>query len=972
MRKKSPHKLIEVYYQNVCGLRTKLEEFSAAVASSSADLIAITETSCNHSIRDAELIPPGYKIIRCDRTDGRKQGGAFLVATPHIDLRSVPIPDDVKIDNQVFELVCAKVFIGDKFLLLCCVIYIPPGSNDTDYLILFNIIEKLYDKYNRRLLVIGDFNLYSASVNTNNYFEYFLTYCEFTQINKIDNSMNRRLDLVLTPAGEELVGVRAAPEPFVRIDRLHPPLEISVTLSACATAAADQRLHWDRDRNDANVSAENPQWNFAKADYPLLYGKLTCIDWSPLWDLDSVEASVSYFYNILNMVFSECVPLKKRHHYFSRLNYPEWYDSEIIREIKLKSKYHRRYKLTKSREDYDSFAKCRARLKTMIRKAHKDHQDRVQNHLIEDPKSFWKYLKSLNKNSSGSKIYKDGVEVEGHQCAAEFAEFFQSVYSAARPKLDVDAAIMEAGARNGAARVHIDQLQLSDVLLALTKLKPKRSAGPDGIPAFVFRDCRMVLAEPLLHIYNLCLAEEAFPDIWKTTRVVPVPKGGAAHSVDGFRPVAVLSTPAKAFDSALQTAIYDQVKAQLTDAQHGFRPGRSTTSNLLCYMRQLTLVVDGGGQVDVAYFDFRKAFDTVDNDVLLKKLAGVGCTPHLLKFLASYLSDRQQYVECAGFRSDSYYVRSGVSQGSNLGPLEFIIMVNDLPEVLGDSSCLLFADDLKMYRSITDVNDCERFQDDIDNVLSWSEANKLNFNLSKCVTITFTRVRQPIYHDYKIGDMSLKRVTEVKDLGVKFTADLQFRDHIVSVCKKAYRNLGFILRRSYGFNNIKAIIALYNALVRSNLECNAVIWAPHEAKYSLMLERIQNKFVRYLYFKKYAVYPFYPLMYPTLFILGMVGYNELRVRRELHLVSYIFKLLRGRLTNSQVLECVCFFVPNRYVWRRRRPRLLAVPRGRTNLFNKGPLAQALLTLNQVADRIDLFSCSLGEFTRIALFVISYT
>jgi hypothetical protein len=191
------------------------------------------------------------------------------------------------------------------------------------------------------------------------------------------------------------------------------------------------------------------------------------------------------------------------------------------------------------------------------------------------------------------------------------------------------------------------------------------------------------------------------------------------------------------------------------------------------------------------------------------------------------------------------------------------------------------------------------------------------------------------------------------------------------MCKKAYRTLGFVLRRSHGFTSMGAIIAIYNSLVRSTLEFNAVIWAPHEAKYHFMVERIQNKFIRFLYWKKYGVYPFYPLMYPTLFVLGMVGYNELRVRRELCLITYILKLFRGKSYNSQVLSCVSVSVPDGYVWRRRRPRLLAAPRGRTNLLGQAPMTRALRTLNVIAEKNDLFSCSLNEFAKTALLVLCY-
>ena len=160
-------------------------------------------------------------------------------------------------------------------------------------------------------------------------------------------------------------------------------------------------------------------------------------------------------------------------------------------------------------------------------------------------------------------------------------------------------------------------------------------------------------------------------------------------------------------------------------------------------MARVVPVVDAGVQVDAAYFDFKKAFDTVDNDILLMKLAKIGCTPHLLQFFASYLKDRQQYVTTTGSNLSPYYTRSGVSQGSNLGPLEFILMINDLPDVVKHSLCLLFADDLKLLLEIKDESDCERLQEDIDRVVEWSHKNKLFFNTAKCSVLTFTARRLP-------------------------------------------------------------------------------------------------------------------------------------------------------------------------------------------------------------------------------------
>lgn len=116
-------KNIQIYYQNVRGLRTKTSDFYLAIASSDSDLFIITETGCNESIYDGELVPPGHRIIRCDRTDGRKQGGAFLVATPHFEMRRITISDNVNIDNHIFEIVCSTVYLRNRFLFLLCAVY---------------------------------------------------------------------------------------------------------------------------------------------------------------------------------------------------------------------------------------------------------------------------------------------------------------------------------------------------------------------------------------------------------------------------------------------------------------------------------------------------------------------------------------------------------------------------------------------------------------------------------------------------------------------------------------------------------------------------------------------------------------------------------------------------------------------------------------------------------------------------------
>lgn len=308
-RTKTKGRIIDLYYQNVRGLRTKLVEFRNGLSQLNSDLFAITESGCNQSIEDCEIIPNGYQILRCDRTDGRKQGGALLIASRRYELRRVNIPF-VLIDNCVFEMLCATVFLNNHFLFFCCVVYIPPNSSEDDYLTMFRIIEEFCTKY-KQIIVVGDFNMYSCPLNINNYFEYFMSFCEFSQCNTVINSLGRQLDLVLSAGSGATVSVEEANEPLVLVDPHHPPLEVRVRLFP-ATPVLDvaSPLHYStaeppQSFNDNNLNENcqlRPKWNFYKADYQLLYSRFTSVDWQVLYEMHDVDKMINYFYTIINYI----------------------------------------------------------------------------------------------------------------------------------------------------------------------------------------------------------------------------------------------------------------------------------------------------------------------------------------------------------------------------------------------------------------------------------------------------------------------------------------------------------------------------------------------------------------------------------------------------------------------------------------------------------------------------------------------
>ncbi|KAI5641183.1 hypothetical protein NE865_06653 [Phthorimaea operculella] len=305
-----------------------------------------------------------------------------------------------------------------------------------------------------------------------------------------------------------------------------------------------------------------------------------------------------------------CTPRKCDRPGSTTYTYPEWYTSDIIKDIKEKAKWHKEYKISESEYAYEMFSLYRSQVKRKTEVEYENFKSRVQKQLIEDPYAFWSYVNNKRERRGKPHITKNGVVLQEYQCAQAFAEYFQSVFDRDAPRLDVEEAIKAAAEKAGtsADRVHVPSLTLQEVRVAIERLKAKKSVGPDGIPPFLIKDCASVLGEPLLYLYNLCLTSATYPEVWKTSRVAPVPKSGSGSDVCNFRPVAILSTIAKVFESILYTVIYPQVEARLSECQHGFRPGRGTHSNLMCFTQEAATALDKrvGGQMDVTYFDFKR------------------------------------------------------------------------------------------------------------------------------------------------------------------------------------------------------------------------------------------------------------------------------------------------------------------------------------------------------------------------------
>ena len=305
-------------------------------------------------------------------------------------------------------------------------------------------------------------------------------------------------------------------------------------------------------------------------------------------------------------------------------------------------------------------------------------------------------------------------------------------------------------------------------------------------------------------------------------------------------------------------------------------------------------------QVDVIYTDFKKAFDRVDHFLLIDKLSGIGFRGRLLRWLFSYLSGRVQLNTC--LLSRKIFATSGVPQGPHLGPLLFLLFIDDIRQILQNSEFLLFADDLKIYKCISSISDSLSLQSDLDRLSEWCLLNHMELNISKCHVLRLSRYKNPLLLPYEIAGIQLSSVDVTRDLGVLIDSSFSFTQHIQHIETASNTVLRFLTRSCADFANPTTLRYLYNTLVRPHLEYASVIWAPRCDKYKVQHERVQHRFLRFLAYKTGQPLARFDHDYAP--IMGRMGIRTLEHRRRVTDLSLLYRILNGLVHNPSVVALI--------------------------------------------------------------------
>ena len=346
-------------------------------------------------------------------------------------------------------------------------------------------------------------------------------------------------------------------------------------------------------------------------------------------------------------------------------------------------------------------------------------------------------------------------------------------------------------------------------------------------------------------IFNCSLRNKILPEDWRCANVTAIYKKGSKTEVNNYRPVSLTSNVCKLLETFIRDRVINHFyKNKLfSNKQFGFLKGRSTVTQLLTILEDWVEGLEDGGRFDVIYTDLEKAFDKIPHLRLISKLHSYGLNGDIILWISAFLTNRKQRVVVNGTMSDWVKVLSGIPQGSILGPLLFIIFINDLVEFCGPyANIFLFADDAKLYEHIKTEGDTDTLQAHIDKFVDWAEKWLVKINYSKCKVMSIMNRGHTVsdHKVYKMKDTELEKVDLFKDLGVLFDPHLLFDSHISEKVSKAYMMLG-IIKRNFEDATENCLLNLYKTMVRPHLEYANQVWHPRRIQDVEKLEKIQRK-----------------------------------------------------------------------------------------------------------------------------------
>ena len=825
-------------FTNAQSIVSKISLLQTEVSTWRPDFVGVCESFCNDDHSDAYLSLEGYELV------GRKDGnsttrgiarGLLLWCKRGIQARVVEVEGGV----DVTEMLVVRVTWGQEELNLCLVYRPPrvPGSQ-SDMGNTARMVDAL-----RRLegptVLFGDMNIPGVD------WERHWSPCRgetmvldllgdkfWTQhIRGATHKGGNTLDILTTSAEDmlvdyEIMGYLGRSDHTINIATLVGPMKEEESVEMV------------------------PDWG--KVDFQEMNSRMAAINWEEELMGKAGLESMETFYEKINKVVEDCVPKKRRR----QGSKPVWMSKKMMRMIRKKRRMWKAFQETKQFQKWQEFKKVQKEVQQAVKKAKRKVERKLAKGAKKCPKAFWSYIKKKMGNKvtvgplrEGGRTVTDSTEMSNilndHYCRSFTREDLSQVPEAERLYRGEEPLVNVVFTRE-------------EVRKKLMELRPDSAPGPDRVWTKVLHRLADTIAAPLAVIFAKLMEEGNVPKIWKDALVCPIFKKGKKGDAANYRPVSLTCVLGKVMEKVMRDHMVAHLikNSLIRSSQHGSQKGRSTTTNLLEYLEKLTEFLDKGENFDIIYLDFAKAFDSVPKERLLSKLEGVGVGGKVLSWIREWLTGRRQRVVLNGKESEWGEVRSGIVQGSVLGPVLFLIFINDLevaargegggqenqmtPFEVTKSVISLYVDDTKWGAVIRGDRDRVKFQESLDRLEKWSREWQLLFNVSKCKIMHGGRTNAG--YTYTMGGRELEVTRAEKDVGVIVEDTLKPSMQCAAAAAKANRILGQ-LSRAVQWRDKITFPKLYMSHVRPVLEYAGTVWCPYLVGDRETLEKVQKRMV---------------------------------------------------------------------------------------------------------------------------------
>ena len=820
------------------------------------DIIGITEHKISRNSLEKNFYLPGYKF--CFDLINSSYGGTGIFISDKLNFKR---RDDLSmIRNEELESTFVEISIPNRKSIICGTIYRHPKMN----LELFNndfldpMLEKI-DKENKICFLMGDFNANLLNVDTNTHISEFLN--NFTshffspyilQPTRVNEHSKTLIDNVFINNVE------------YKSHSGNLTSQISDHLIQFVILKGFKKLKVNEEKN-------NYKRDYSFFNYNEFKNDLFDLNWNTILEIPGLSANAGFdiFLQTITRLLDEHAPIKKLSKREISLKAKPWITTKISNLMIKRDKIFKSFCKEKNDEvkqkTHVRYKRLRNYVVKLIKDSKKEHYVNFFQKNTNNIRKTWDGIKSLvtlkpkAQTVVNSIVTPKGVISSNRDIAEEFNNFFSSVGSTISSKIP--------GCKSNFKDFLGDKVMNSfflrytdedEILKIIKNLKSNKSSGPNSIPIHILKFYADIFCKPISKLVNLSFSQGVFPESLKLAKVIPIFKKNDPQICSNYRPISLLSIFSKIYEKCMHSRLYSFFTKYdlIFSRQFGFRHKYSTGHALLSLIELIKHHIENDKIVSGIFIDLEKAFDTVNHKILLSKLEHYGIRGLTLKWLNSYLDNRKQYVFLSGESSSTQPVSCGVPQGSTLGPLLFLIYINDFHKAFSETVVHNFADDTNMLFAGKNVGHIESVVNrELKTLTQWLRSNKLSLNTTKTKFLLFRSPNKVISRipNIKICKFKLTLAKSVDYLGVTIDEVLSWNKQVCSLTQKLCRANAIISKLRH-FVPLNACVSVYYSVFFSHILHGCLVWSYSNQGNIKKLEVLQKRCVRILTFSDFLTH----------------------------------------------------------------------------------------------------------------------